>query len=145
MVKFWRKMFGIPEEYYYRTLGEPRATIKPEPLLSVNDLAAIDHAQERHNRLLLECYRSGQISEAQWQMHLNEDPGLAEYVYDALSPSDRAEMKRIIAVDEREIRARQKRGGTARKTANGPKTKPVTARRRKNPKTKSISAARARS
>lgn len=27
--------------------------------------------------LLIECYRSGQISEAAWQQHLREDPKLA--------------------------------------------------------------------
>lgn len=35
---------------------------------------------ERHNQLLLDCYLSGQVSERQWQAHLAQDPGLAEYV-----------------------------------------------------------------
>lgn len=29
---------------------------------------------------LLACYRSGQVSERQWQEHLALEPGLAEYV-----------------------------------------------------------------
>jgi hypothetical protein len=29
--------------------------------------------------LLLTCYRSGQMSEAQWYAHLNEEPGLREF------------------------------------------------------------------
>jgi hypothetical protein len=47
------------------------------PLLSVNDLAAIDYAKEAHNRLLIECYQSGQLSERQWDLHCKEDPTLA--------------------------------------------------------------------
>lgn len=30
--------------------------------------------------LLLACYRSGQISERQWQLHMSNDPVFAEYV-----------------------------------------------------------------
>jgi hypothetical protein len=29
---------------------------------------------------LLACYRSGQMTEAQWQAHLRDDPALAAYV-----------------------------------------------------------------
>jgi hypothetical protein len=35
---------------------------------------------DRHNQLLLDCYLSGQVSVEQWQEHLAQDPGLAEFV-----------------------------------------------------------------
>lgn len=35
--------------------------------------------QVERNEALIACYRSGQISEAQWQAHLR-DPGFAAYV-----------------------------------------------------------------
>lgn len=34
--------------------------------------------QDDRNRALIDCYRSGQMSEQQWQGHLREEPGLAE-------------------------------------------------------------------
>jgi len=34
---------------------------------------------ERHHRLLLDCYLSGQVSEAQWQEHL-KDRDFAEFI-----------------------------------------------------------------
>lgn len=43
--------------------------------------AAIVSRLERHyNRLLFDCYLSGQVSEDRWRKHLTDDPGLREYV-----------------------------------------------------------------
>jgi hypothetical protein len=45
---------------------------------------------DRQNKLLLECYRSGQVSEAQWVQHLKDDPELAAYVAEVEKGVDRA-------------------------------------------------------
>jgi hypothetical protein len=42
---------------------------------------------DRHKQLLHECYLTGQMSEAQWQQHLREDPELAAFVADKSKPA----------------------------------------------------------
>ena len=38
--------------------------------------------------LLVTCYRSGQISERQWQEHLKEDPKLSDAWHDEIDPDN---------------------------------------------------------
>ena len=71
------ELFPDQEAIFHAQIGV--ATIEARPALPVNDLAAIDQAQERHNRLLYECYLSGQISEEQWELHCQEDKSLAKF------------------------------------------------------------------
>lgn len=35
--------------------------------------------QKQRFDMLVQCYRSGQVSEAQWEGHIKDEPGLAEY------------------------------------------------------------------
>ena len=41
---------------------------------------------DRHKEQLYECFLSGQISAAQWEQHLREDPELAAFVADKFVP-----------------------------------------------------------
>lgn len=59
---FWLDAFAKWGAYGFRFNG------KPEPTL------------DDHHRMLIECYRSGQISEAAWQEHLDTDPKLREKI-----------------------------------------------------------------
>ncbi len=43
----------------------------------VNAVAEFERPIPERNRDLIDCYLSGQISEQNWQQHLNEEPGLA--------------------------------------------------------------------
>ena len=38
--------------------------------------------------LLIACYRSGQISERQWQEHMQEDPKLRDAWHDEIDPDN---------------------------------------------------------
>ena len=67
---------------YIINMTIPRKNPFYPALITVNDIAAIDHAQEqeRYNKLLYQCYLSDQVSEAQWTEHLRDNPGLINYV-----------------------------------------------------------------
>jgi hypothetical protein len=50
----------------------------------IYDCGAVMTKQE----LLIACYRSGQISERQWQEHMQEDPKLRDAWLDKIDPDN---------------------------------------------------------